>query len=42
MPGIKAVTKLQFKLNDFFEIQSNDDGFFVNPQNKIKYVCQNF
>ena len=38
MPGIKAVTKLQFKLNDFFEIQSNDDGFFVDPQNKIKYV----
>ena len=42
MPGIKAVTKLQFKLNNFFEIQSNDNGFFVDPQNKIKYVCQKF
>ena len=42
MPGIKAVTKLQFKLNNFFEIQSNDDGFFDEPQNKIKFVRQKF
>ena len=42
MPGLKSVTKLQIKLNNFFKIQSNDYGFFVEPLDKIKYVCKKF
>ena len=42
LPGIKQLAKLQFALNNFFKIKSNDDGFFVEPKEKIIYACQKF
>ena len=44
MPSIGKISKLQHKLNNFFEIKKNQNGvgYFSLPQPKIKYVCENF
>jgi len=42
MPGIKKILKLQYKLNEFFEIYSNNYGYYCSPEQKIKYVCEKF
>jgi hypothetical protein len=42
MPGIKKILKLQYELNDFFEINNNNFGFFCSPEQKIKFVCEKF
>ena len=42
MPVIEAVNKMQLNLNNFFEIKSNNDGFFIDPARKIKFVCEKF
>ena len=41
MPGINSIRILQNKLNNFFEIQNNDYGYFCIPEQKIKFVCEN-
>ena len=42
MPGIKKILKLQYELNDFFEINNNNFGFYCSPEQKIKFVCEKF
>lgn len=41
IPGLDSVRKLQYKLNEFFEIKNNDYGFYCIPEPKIKFVCEN-
>lgn len=42
MPGLKKITKLQYELNQFFEIKSNSFGYYCLPEQKIKFVCESF
>ena len=42
IPNIRLITNLQYKINNFFPIQNNENGFFVEPVQKIKYVCEKF
>ena len=42
MPGIRKVIKMQKALDDFFPLKLNNDGFFVEPAIKLKYVCEKF
>ena len=42
MPNYEAVNKLQLYLNYSFSIKSNNDGFYIDPVKKIKFVCEKF
>ncbi len=42
MPGLNTIRKLQYKLNEFFEIEKNNLGYYCIPEPKIKYVCESF
>jgi len=42
MPGIKKILKIQYKLDDLFEVKLNAIGFFCSPEQKFKYVCEIF
>jgi hypothetical protein len=42
IPNINKILNLQYKLNDLYELRSNDKGFFIDPIKKIKYVCEKF
>ena len=42
MPCIDAIIKLKNELNDFFEIRKNKFGYFCSPEQKIKFVCEQF
>ena len=42
MPGIKKILKIQYKLDDLFEVKLNVFGFFCSPEQKFKYVCEIF
>jgi hypothetical protein len=42
MPCIDSIIKFKNKLNDFFEIRKNNFGYFCNPKQKIKFVCEQF
>ena len=42
IPGRDAVFKYQHQLNGFFKLKTNDFGFFVNPAEKIRFVCEKF
>ena len=44
MPSIEKINKFQIELNKFFEIKKNENdlGFYCLPDQKIKYVCENF
>ena len=33
---------MQHALNNFFKIKKNNDGFYVNPFEKLVFVCSNF
>ena len=33
---------MQNKLNNFFKVKYNNYGFYVDPLQKIQFVCQNF
>ncbi len=34
--------RTQHKINNFFNLISNESGFFIEPLKKIKYVCEKF
>ncbi len=42
IPNINKILNLQYKLNDLYELQSNEKGFFIDPIKKIKFVCEKF
>jgi hypothetical protein len=42
MPGITGIKKLQNELNRFFTVSKNDYGYFCQPAQKIKFVCESF
>ena len=42
MPGIKKILKIQYKLDEFFEVKFNAFGYFCSPEQKFKYVCEKF
>ena len=42
LPGIELVDKLKHELDNFFAIKSNNDGFYIDPVKKIKFVCEKF
>lgn len=42
MPSLKLIRNIQNKLNGFFETKKNKFGFYCNPEQKIKFVCEQF
>ena len=42
LPSKHWITEMKLDLNDFFEIIPNDKGFYVNPEQKIQFVCKKF
>jgi hypothetical protein len=42
LPSQHWITEMKLDLNDYFEIISNDKGFYVNPEQKIQFVCKKF
>ena len=42
IPSMIKINKMQNKLNNFFKIKYNNYGFYVDPLQKIQFVCQNF
>lgn len=42
IPGVKKVFEIQHKLNDLYTIEHNDFGYFLQPSEKIKFVCTKF
>jgi len=42
IPGYKRVNKIQKDLNDFFTLNKNEFGFYVEPAQKIKFACSKF
>ena len=42
LPNINKITNMQLKLNDFFPLLSNNRGFYIEPINKIRFVCEKF
>jgi hypothetical protein len=42
IPGVQKVFKIQHKLNDLYQIRNNDFGYFLQPSEKIKFVCTKF
>jgi hypothetical protein len=42
IPGIALVTDMQFRINNIFHINSNDHGFFFNPEQKLRYVVEKY
>jgi hypothetical protein len=42
LPSKHWINEMKFDLNNFFEIIPNDKGFYVNPEQKIQFVCKKF
>ena len=42
MVGLKAIKKCQKEMNNIFEIISTEFGYFVDPLQKITFVCKKF
>ena len=42
LPGIKRVNKQKTKIDESFILYYNDFGFFFDPAQKIKFVCEKF
>jgi hypothetical protein len=40
--GIKAISPIKFRIDNFFRLLENEKGFWVQPQQKILFVCQKF
>ena len=42
MPSLFRLNEFKFKLNNFFSIKNNEFGFFVEPEEKIKWLLEKF
>jgi hypothetical protein len=42
LPSNNWISEMKFDLNNFFEIISINNGFYLNPEQKIQYVCKKF
>ena len=42
MPGIKKILKIQYKLDEFFEVKSNTFGFFIPRSKNLNMFVKNF
>ena len=42
IPGYQSVLKMQHHLNNFFDLKPTDQGYYVNPEQKITFVCKQF
>ena len=42
IPGYRRIYKIQKDLNNFFVLQKNDFGFFVDAAQKITFACSKF
>jgi len=42
IPGIKLVTKMQYKINSIIRVNSNNHGFFFSPDQKLRYVIEKY
>jgi len=42
LPSHQDVDKIQKDLNNYFTLNSNQFGYFVDPIQKIKFACKNF
>jgi len=42
IPNWRDVEEKQHEINNIFPLISNQKGFFLDPNQKIKYVCQKF
>ena len=40
MPALFRLNELKFKLNNFFSINKNEFGYFVEPEEKIKWLLE--
>jgi hypothetical protein len=40
--GIKAISPIKFRIDNYFRLYNNEKGFWVHPQQKILFVCQKF
>jgi hypothetical protein len=42
LPSNNWISEMKFDLNNFFEIISINNGFYLKPEQKIQYVCKKF
>ena len=40
--GIKPLNSIKNRINDFFLLRENEKGFYLNPEQKILFVCRKF
>jgi hypothetical protein len=40
--GVELLNPIQFRINNLFDPQTHEKGFYVIPESKIKYVCGKF
>jgi hypothetical protein len=40
--GIKSIDPMKQRLNNFFRLENNEKGFYLNPIQKIIFVCRKF
>ena len=40
--GIKPLNSIKNRIDDFFLLRENEKGFFLNPEQKIVFVCRKF
>ena len=42
LAGLKRIYSLRLQLDNLFRVNSNEKGFYLEPEQKIKFVCKKF